>query len=222
MADIATLRDNLRDAIGGANDDGTYSDEGYERVHAAINALVPHTPVPNPYEEQEKIQSPWGSLFAQFGPRHTAGKPIAHETMFALMSFGALPKVPFRLLHLYQEIHAGTKAYNNAKTIENIAGDFRGTMVVHGEYDIDPDEPKRYKVDFYRAEVRGNNGESDSEVRKAFGFAPDQPLVVDLPRPKLHSDVVYCDDELRINFGSMGGVYVMDRLTTPGISVQFG
>jgi hypothetical protein len=33
--------------------------------------------------------------------------------------------------------------------------------------------------------------------------------------------VVYCDDDMRINFGSMGGVYVLNRLNTPGKSVTF-
>jgi hypothetical protein len=38
-------------------------------------------------------------------------------------------------------------------------------------------------------------------------------LIHDLTPPRLHSDVVYLDDDLRINIGSFGGLYVLRRST---------
>ena len=65
------------------------------------------------------------------------------------------------------------------------------------------------------------DGVSGAELRQAFGFEAEQALDISFKPPKLHSDVVYCDDDLRINFGSMGGVYVMSRLHHSGHSVAF-
>ena len=64
-------------------------------------------------------------------------------------------------------------------------------------------------------------GVSGEALRVQFGLEPDAPLRRELKPPKLHSDVVYCDDDMRINHGSMGGVYVLRRLATPGQSVSF-
>ena len=65
-------------------------------------------------------------------------------------------------------------------------------------------------------------GGSDDAVRVQFGLEAGYPLRHELKPMKLHSDVVYCDESMRINFGSMGGVYVLERLPGPGKSVTFG
>ncbi|MEM6266244.1 MAG: hypothetical protein AAF707_01870, partial [Pseudomonadota bacterium] len=84
MADIETLKTDLRAAIDDCKPDGTYDDTTFERIHALINELVPHTPTPRPLDAQDFVEAPWGSYFAQFGPKHTAGKPIKHETSMKL------------------------------------------------------------------------------------------------------------------------------------------
>jgi hypothetical protein len=94
-------------------------------------------------------------------------------------------------------------------------------MIVWGRYTIDPATPQRYAVNFYGVELRPLAGVTEAEVRAQFGLPDDQPLKAELKPMKLHSDVVYCDDDMRINFGSMGGVYVLRRLATPGKSVDF-
>lgn len=217
----ATLKAELIEAIEASDAEGRYSDEGHERIISLIDQLQPLSPIPRPYDEQDKVASPWLSFFAQFGPKHTAGKPIHHQSTFKTLSFAKFPAVPMQLFNIVQEIHHESFAYNNIHLIENLAGTFAGYLIVFGRYSIDPAEPKRYIVDFYRAEVRGANGESDAEVRAGFGFEPDQPLIADFTPPRLHSDVVYCDEDMRINFGSMGGVYVLRRLDHPGYSVSF-
>ena len=37
--------------------------------------------------------------------------------------------------------------------------------------------------------------------------------------PKLSSDVIYLDDALRINVGSLGGLYLLRRSDEPAISI---
>ncbi|MCG8442746.1 MAG: PAP/fibrillin family protein [Caulobacterales bacterium] len=221
MTDIAALKTDLLAAIGLAGDDGTYSDEAYERVHAAIDALTPNSPMPRPVDVQDEITAPWGTLFAQFGVRHTAGKPVKHQNFFHFMTWGALPKLPFMMEDIVQEIHHETNSYNNVHLITSEDGDVPATMIIFGRYSVGGDQPQRYVVDFHRCEIRARNGGSDEDIRAAFGFEAGQPLSFDLKAPPLHSDIVYCDEEIRINKGSLGGVYVMNRMAGPGVSVRF-
>lgn len=222
MADVVTLKADLLSAIRADDGAGRYDEAGIDAIHALIGQLTPHSPLARPIDEQAKVAGPWKSIFAQFGPKHTAGKPIAHETRFKLLTFNALPDIPLRLIEIEQEIHAEGKDYNNVHIIEPIDGDLRAHLIVYGRYAIGPDQPKRYKVDFSRVALVGLNGTDDGALRQAYGFDPNQPLDVGFKPPALHSDVVYCDDDLRINFGSMGGVYVMSRLQHGGHSVAFG
>ncbi|MEM9879882.1 MAG: PAP/fibrillin family protein [Pseudomonadota bacterium] len=218
MADLATLKTNLLDAIGAAEDDGTYSDAAYDNVMSAIDALVVHTPMPRPLDEQDKVADPWGTDFAQFGPRHTAGKPKQHENMFTFLTFGKLPKKPLRVLEIQQEIHHETKDYNNVHLIETIDGSVKAELILYGRYSIEEDTPQRYNVDFYKGELRAD-GMTDADLRQAFDLPEDKPLQFEFKSPTLHSDVVYCDEDMRINFGSLGGKYVLHRLKQPFVSV---
>ena len=221
MADIAILKAELLAAIDADGGTGQYDEAGFDAIHGLIEQLIPYTPIPRPADEQEKVAGPWKSLFAQFGPRHTAGKPIAHVTSFKLLTFNALPDIPLRMLEIEQEIHAVSKDYNNVQIIETIDGGMRAHLIVYGRYAIKPDAPQRYSVAFARVALSSPDGASDADLCQAFGFAPEQSLDVSFKPPTLHSDIVYCDADMRINFGSMGGVYVMARLHHGGHSVAF-
>jgi hypothetical protein len=222
VADVKTLKAELLAAIDTCDEAGHYNDHTIDHIHAVIATLIPCSPIARPIDEQARVAGPWKSLFAQFGPKHTAGKPIVHETSFKLLTFNALPDLPLRLLAIEQEIHAGTKDYNNVHIIEPIEGGLPAHLIVYGHYAVQPDEPKRYKVDFMRVALRSPSGVCDDDLRRHFGLDPGLPLEASFKPPALHSDVVYCDDDLRINFGSMGGIYVMTRCDHDGHSVAFG
>lgn len=221
MPDIVTLKQDLNAAIDASRPDGTYDDEIFERIHDLIRELVPLTPTPSPMEQQHFVQSPWGSRFAQFGPKHTAGKPIQHLTNLQLQSFARFPDLPIRVHDIDQEIRVEGNHYNNVTDISTPDGQHHATLIVWGRYRIEPENPQRYIVEFHAVEMRAPDGVSDDALRAQFGLEEGADLRRELKPPKLHSDVVYCDEDMRINFGSMGGVYVMRRLFTPGKSVSF-
>lgn len=222
MTDIAALKADLRAAIDDCREDGTYEDAAFDRIHTLIGELVPHTPTPRPIDKQDFVESCWGSHFAQFGPKHTAGKPIKHVTSLKLQSFARFPDTPVQVHDIDQEIRVEGKHYNNVVDITTPDGAHSATIIVWGRYAIDPETPQRYAVEFYAVELIGPEGTADDDLRDQFGLEEGSPLYRELKPPKLHSDVVYCDDDMRINFGSMGGVYVMNRLNKPGKSVAFG
>lgn len=211
MVDLAAIKSELLEAIEASDAEGKYAEADIDRIHALIEALIPQSPISRPVDEQKRVAGLWKSLFAQFGPKHTAGKPIAHETSFKLLTFNALPDLPLRMLQIDQEIDDVSMDYNNVQLIEPVDGSCRANLIMFGTYSISPDEPKRYKVDFSSVALTSRSGMSDNDLRRAFGFGADQPLSASFKPPALHSDVVYCDDDLRINYGSMGGVYVLER-----------
>ena len=217
------MRDNIKSdlvsAINNTNADGTYSDECYEDIQVLMDKLSALTPTPRPFDKQDFITDHWGTLYAQFGPRHTAGKSVAHDNMFHFVSWSKLPKLPFRNLDLRQEIHHETGDYNNVHLIQPIGGGIECYYTVYGRYIVEKDLPQRYVVDFYRGQIRGQNGESDEDIRAAFGFDSDVDIDFDLKSPPLHSDIVYCDEDMRINFGSVGGKYILMRKKSPWLSV---
>lgn len=221
MTNIATLKSDLLSAINDANEDGTYSDEAYEKVKSTIDALVPLSPLPRPYDVQDQIAGAWNTLFAQFGPRHTAGKPVVHVNKLKFVSFAALPDVPFRNLELEQEIHQDSKDYNNVHVIEPMDGSVKLRLATYGRYNVKEETPQRYGVEFYKTRIWSDDGLPDADIRKALDLPEDQALEVSVPSPKLHSDIVYCDEDIRINFGSVGGIYVLNRLDHAGATVSF-
>lgn len=221
MTQSLALKHDLRCAIDDCRADGTYDEAQIERVHALIAALLPFNPTPRPIDAQGFVESPWGSHFAQFGPKHTAGKPIRHATSLKLQSFNVFPDLPIKVDELSQEIRVEGAHYNNVTEVLTPDEAHRARLIMWGRYQLDPEAPQRYAVDFYAVELLGVDGADDEAVRAWFGLEPGAPLRRALKPPKLHSDVVYCDDDMRINFGSMGGVYVLNRLAGPGKSVTF-
>ena len=57
-------------------------------------------------------------------------------------------------------------------------------------------------------------------------FAVNAPvwrnMVAEMKPPRVSSDVVYLDDEIRINLGSLGGMYLLRRSTEPPFSLLAG
>ena len=221
----ASLKSALREAIDRARPDGTYDEDVVETIHTLMGELAKVTPIPRPIDQQDQVAGPWRSLFAQFGPKHTAGKPIEHETSMKLLTFGKFPAAPIRLLQIEQEIHHHSKDYNNVQVIAAPGGGPKGGMrahlIVYGRYALEEASPQRYIVDFHRIALKAVDGADDDALRQAFGLDADTPLEVEMKPPALHSDVVYCDEDMRINLGSMGGAYVMERSHHTGYSVDF-
>jgi hypothetical protein len=218
--DIESRKAEVLRLIDAAGTDGKYDEEHFDLLMEALKALCALTPLPAPLDEQEYVAGPWKTLFASFGPRHTAGKTLVHDTLLSFQSFNKFPKIPVKVVALEQEIHAGTKEYNNISYLENADGTARASIIVRGHYDDSSENRERYDVTFSRVELVSDEGLEDAALREAFGLEADSPLAYDL-KANFHSDVSFCDDSMRVNYGGMGGVYVLERLHHSGRSVSF-
>lgn len=191
------------------------------RLKGMLDELTAMTPVPDPIRRQDRVEGVWRSLFTSFGVSHSSDQPLQHTSTLAFQSFGKLPMVPAHVIDITQEILAETGAYNNVVFVQNEARDANAIVVVEGEFSEDPENPQRFRVRFHRASLRGAEGQSDDELRRQFGLDDAVELSRSFRPPSLHSDIVYLDDDLRVNYGSLGGFYVLRRLDRAGYSIQY-
>jgi hypothetical protein len=195
------------------------SEPDKDHLKSLIDALVPFTAVPDPIKHKHKAAGVWNSLFASFGANHSAEKPVQHRSNLGFQSFGKLPMTPIHVHTIHQEITADTHAYNNVIYAHNDARNAEAAIVMKGTYSEDPNNPQRYPVAFYNVSLQGTQNQSPEQLREQFGLEPDVDLDVDVKPPTLHSDIVYLDDDIRINFGNIGGFYVLQRSDHKGFSV---
>lgn len=199
-----------------------WSEGSFAKLGELVAALQPQTQYPAPVDAPQAITGRWETLFAHFGARHSAGKPKVHDSNLKVHSFNRFPPSPIRVLRMCQEIDAATAAYNNVVDISAPAPDgnaVRGTVIVYGRYRGEDSDRQRFDVDFYRIELRPGLGVSETDFRAAIAFAPQDPLQAELKPPRLHSNVIYLDDTFRINVGSLGGLYVLRRLSEQPVSI---
>ena len=195
------------------------SEEALAETERLIAELRPQTAVPAPMDSLEDVEGRWETLFAYFGAKHSAGKPKVHDSNLKVHSFNCFPPVPVRITRICQEIARDGAAYNNVVEFTAADGHTRGVIIVHGRFRDEPDNRQRFGVDFHSVELRPATGVTETELRTALGFTAGEPLLEQLKPPRLHSDVVYLDRDMRINVGSFGGFYVLRRLDEPSVSV---
>ena len=141
MADSNTLKAELIAAIEASQPDGSYDDDGYARINRLVNELVPHTPLPRPCDDEAFVEAPWRSLYAAFGAKHTAGKPIQHLSNLKVHSFSRFPDLPIKVTDIEQEVRVDGKHYNNVVSIATPDGSYHATIIVWGRYALNPEAP---------------------------------------------------------------------------------
>jgi hypothetical protein len=218
MANIDTARSALLNHLDTATPEGGLSEEGFARLGELVRDLCEHTLYPKPAERPEKLAGRWETLFAHFGARHSAGKPREHDSTLKAHSFNRFPELPIRVNRICQEVAANGSQYNNVVSIAAPNGATHGIMITQGEWRIDTENAQRLHVDFSGVRLEPDPGISAAQLRAGLGLPVDHALRVDLKPPRLHSDVVYLDNQYRINIGSFGGLYVLKRLTEAPLS----
>ena len=191
------------------------------QLKGMLDELLPFTQVPRPIKDQHRVEGVWTSLFTSFGAKHSDDKPMLHTSTLAFQSFGKLPMVPAHVTRIDQEILAETGAYNNVVAVQNEARTANAIIVMQGRFSEDPDNPQRFCVSFSNVSLNAADGQSEDELREQFGLADDVALAKSFRPPTLHSDIVYLDDDMRVNYGSMGGFYVLRRLQREGYSIDY-
>jgi hypothetical protein len=204
----------IADLDAGAADRSDGSD-----IARLIDALAPLSPIPDPNNRLPAVAGSWTTLYASFGAGRSKGKSHHDDSTLAVQTFKAFPETPIRVKDVIQEIGLASNAYNNVVRFETVEGACPGVIVIHGAYEPDTEDARRFRVVFHSAEIRGANGLGDAALRRAAGLPDDAALKRDFKPAKLYSDLVYLDESIRINIGGMGGFYVLERRSEPPISL---
>ena len=201
---------------------GFKSDEPWvPRIQELVDEIPAQSLYPEPMDRLDKVDGRWRSLFASFGVAHSQGLGIKHASDLKLHSFNNLPPAEIEVTCIDQEIDSATGAYNNVVEFEPKGGGPKGRVIVFGKFSEDEENRQRFHVNFYAVKVIPANGGSLDDLRQALGLDEGTALEKDLKKsPRLHSDIVYLDDDTRINVGSMGGSYVMTKVDEPLASVD--
>jgi hypothetical protein len=215
-----TLKQRILAHIDSQDAEGGFSDAAFEHLARLVDAIRRESPVPDPGRRPERLEGRWETAFAHFGAKHSAGKTRVHDSNLKVQSFNRFPPVPIRVRRICQEIACAGSAYNNVIDFDSGDGLAHGQIVVRGVFRADAVDAQRFAVDFQRVEISPREGSSEAALRGALGFGASARLAEPLKPPRLHSDVVYLDDDMRINLGSLGGLYLLRRSATPPVSVQ--
>ena len=182
MADRAGLKAELA-ALGSATEAGFEAGGAdVERISALAAALEALSPTPGPAQAAALMRGRWRLLWSSFG--------LQRDTTLARMSFNLLPKVPVRVEALFQEVDPDTGLYDNIVTYTDATG-LVGEAVTLGHYA--PASEQRLDVVFTDAQASGYGR-----------LALDNAKI-----PPLWSDVVYLDNDFRLNRGSFGSLYIL-------------
>jgi hypothetical protein len=221
MADRFELKSSIRAMLEKHGRTSSLSEEDrgtLDQLVSALEAISPYVAG----KSEDVVQGSWQTEFASFGIKHSMGKNQEHDSDLALQSFSRLPKVPVRVSNLIQEIDQATCAYNNVVTIMPPTGSEHAAMatnlIVHGRYRIDAEDLTKFHIDFYKVAVTVPEGRDETIVKTAFGLTPDQVLSAELAPPKLWSAITYVDEDMRINKGNFGGLYILSRRKEPTVS----
>ncbi len=213
-----TLKQELLSCVARFNA-GTSSPPEFPEIVAMVDELAPLSPVPDPARQLSSVTGSWSSLYAAFGVGHSKGKSHQDESTLSLQTFKAFPDTPIYLTEIIQEIGLEPNLYNNVVLFETTTHACRGVIIIHGTYQPDAEDDRRFRVVFHGAELRGPAGVDETAFRRSLGVDREYALKRDFKPAKLYSDVVYVDDTIRINIGGMGGVYVLERRSEPAISL---
>jgi hypothetical protein len=215
----ATIKDELLALLDSQDANGGFSDEGFRRLGELVEAIRAESPYPEPMRTLDRVEGRWEATFAHFGVKHSAGKTRVHDSTLAMQSWNRFPAAPIRVLRICQEISRQGNAYNNVIDFTSPDGGVEGTIVVRGVFRGEEGNAQRFVVDFVRLEILPRGATSEAALRAGLGLGAGEPLVADMRPPKLSSDVIYLDEGLRINVGSLGGLYLLRRSADPAISI---
>ena len=188
------------------------------RIRELMELLAEANPATAPMSS-EHIDGRWKAEFASFGIKPQEGQGIRRESDLMFNSFGKLPSALIEVTDIYQDVERATGAYNNVIEFDIPGSEIRGELITVGRFQPDPAHPLRAVVEFSEVLARPRSADVDAPVfRRALGLPEDASLAAVFRPPRLHSDVVFLDPEMRVNIGSIGGNYVMSHTGEPALT----
>ncbi|MFL2769371.1 MAG: hypothetical protein ACJZ9F_00030 [Rhodospirillaceae bacterium] len=187
------------------------------RINALIDELAEHTPYPRALDHADVYRGHWVGNYYNFG-RLVGGDGLKDQgtgltTSLRAFSMGRLPDVPATHAGNALEINPTTGQYNFYGRLLVGEEQIDSHHFTYGRFTQKEENPSRFYVEFDKFEIApADPSMSPEDYCKATGIDTPEDLAADLvPSPRLWSDVVYMDDDMRIQLGQLGGYYILFR-----------
>lgn len=197
------------------------------RINDLIDELAELTPYPRALDHKDVYRGHWVGDYFNFG-RLVGGDGAKDQgagvsTTLKVFSMGRLPDVPATHVGNALEIEPDEGLYNFYGRLLVGEAQIDSHHLTYGRFQQKEENPDRFYVEFDKFEIAPADPDmSVEDYCKATGIDSPDDLVAELsPSPKLYSDVVYMDDEMRIQLGQLGGHYIMFRKDRPLYSVEY-
>lgn len=201
---LTELKHNIRDLVAqsGTLKKETEAELG-EKIAALALELEAANPTQDPTARTDLFDGRWKLLFSTFN--------LERKASLAKLSFGKLPDANVIIGDVFQEVSsAHGQLYDNVVEFEDASGQ-KGLKVMHGYYTIH--DGQRLDVVFDHVFIAPRDDRSMSQFRAGLGLPQDALISVAIARtPPMHSSIIYLDDDMRINRGVYGGVYVLEKV----------
>ena len=171
------------------------------RIAELALALEKLNPTPDPTGRPDLYVGRWKTLYSTFN--------LEKETTLARLSFGKLASGPITVGELYQEVgpEAEGAIYDNVVTFTDAAGK-PGAKVMKGRFTIE--DGHKLGVVFYDVFAIPTDDRAMDSFRTDCGIEGVVRREIE-KTPPLHSSIIYLDEDLRLNRGVYGGVYVLRK-----------
>jgi hypothetical protein len=175
----AALKTRLATVAGGFEGPLSVGGPEADEIVRLAAELEAHNPTPAPAHDGARLRGRWKLLYSSFG--------LQREATLARLSFNALPKTPVTVTELWQEVDPATGLY------DNIVDHREGSVVTLGTFKPASD----HRLDVLFTDI------------VTTGMDPTRVPIDNSKIPPLWSDVVYLDDDFRLNRGAFGNLYVL-------------
>lgn len=182
------------------------------RIKELAIALEGFNPTVAPSRKRDLLRGRWRMLYSSFG--------VERDTTLGRLTFRKFPETPIHIQHIWQEIDPDTGLYDNSIALTGPDGTV-SMNVVRGRYE--PHDDHRMDVVFFDTFCATDDGRSAADYAASIGLEGPDALYQEIAKtPPLHSTLTYLDDDLRLNRGSYGNLYVVQRETPLGQEVDGG
>jgi hypothetical protein len=184
----ATLKAELA-RLGALAEVGLRKDPGLAaRIRALAQELEPMSPAEEPARAASWLRGRWRLIYATFD--------LERDTSLARISLGTLPDAPVELVDFYNEIDPAAGLYDRILHMLDADGNPQ-TLIMAGHYAVEDD--RTIDIQVQGMTVAGANGRvtlqgDDARLRN------------------LRTQILYLDEGFRMVRGTLGALYLLERL----------
>ena len=225
MSKRVNLKNELLDIIKNNQENSNGQNNQADSINKLINELSTVTLYKDAVYMDDVYKGHWAGEYFNFGSAGGGGakdQGAGVVTTLKTFSMGQLPDIPAKHISSALEIDPKNSIYNfysHMKIGKNLIDTHHFS---YGRFSRQKIKPNRFFVEFDGFEIipQDKSLSLDSYCKEICVARPED-LKATLPKsPKLWSDIIYMDNDMRIQHGQLGGHYIVFKKDLPMYSIN--